>query len=171
MTAPLSAFNALPADLAVRHLLNCCASPAWAGQVAAGRPYGDLASAAEVSDRVIGGLTWAEVEQALSGHPRIGDQAAGSAVDAAWSRQEQSAVSSAAEDIREQLAIANREYEGKFGHIYLVFASGRSPQELLDEARRRLGNSPTAERLEARNELAKIASLRLTRMFQAAVLA
>jgi 2-oxo-4-hydroxy-4-carboxy-5-ureidoimidazoline decarboxylase len=61
----------------------------------------------------------------------------------------------------ERFAKANAEYERRFGHVYLVCASGRRGEELLDDLRSRLGNEPAAELEVAGRELAKIAELRL----------
>jgi 2-oxo-4-hydroxy-4-carboxy-5-ureidoimidazoline decarboxylase len=164
MSTPLAAFNALPAGPATKYLLSCCAAPAWASQVAGARPYSDLATALEVAERVITGLTWAEVVQALSRHPRIGANVTGASQEAGWSRREQAAVGRADDGVRAELAQANQEYEDRFGHIFLIFAAGRGPRQLLAEARRRLRNDPLAEQLEVRDELRKIALMRLERL-------
>jgi 2-oxo-4-hydroxy-4-carboxy-5-ureidoimidazoline decarboxylase len=62
------------------------------------------------------------------------------------------------------LAEGNREYEARFGHVYLVCASGRTGEELVDVLRSRLGNDPAAERRVVREELGKINRLRLERL-------
>ena len=58
----------------------------------------------------------------------------------------------------------NREYEARFGHVYLVCASGRTGAELLALLRSRLANDPAYERTVARRELGKINALRLARL-------
>jgi 2-oxo-4-hydroxy-4-carboxy-5-ureidoimidazoline decarboxylase len=60
------------------------------------------------------------------------------------------------------LAAENRQYQDKFGHIFLIRASGRSGQEILSELRRRMKNNAQTELGEARRELAQIASERLS---------
>jgi 2-oxo-4-hydroxy-4-carboxy-5-ureidoimidazoline decarboxylase len=60
-------------------------------------------------------------------------------------------------------AAANAEYEAKFGHVYLVCASGRSGEELLKILRERLDNDPATELGVAGRELLKIAELRLAK--------
>jgi 2-oxo-4-hydroxy-4-carboxy-5-ureidoimidazoline decarboxylase len=62
------------------------------------------------------------------------------------------------------LAAGNRAYEERFGHIYLVCATGRSAAELLGILRERLRNEPEAERQVVRGELRKINELRLTKL-------
>ena len=59
------------------------------------------------------------------------------------------------------LAAENRQYEDRFGHVFLIAASGRSADEILAELRRRIGNDPAVELEEAKRELRKIAQLRL----------
>ncbi|MFZ2178198.1 MAG: 2-oxo-4-hydroxy-4-carboxy-5-ureidoimidazoline decarboxylase, partial [Rhodococcus sp. (in: high G+C Gram-positive bacteria)] len=98
----------------------------------------------------------AEIDQALSGHPRIGGRA-----DNSSSAREQSAVASADDAVRENLRAGNEEYEKKFGHVYLVCASGRSAQELLAILHERLRNDSLTERRILRRELAAINRLRL----------
>ena len=65
------------------------------------------------------------VAEALAGHPRIGERTR----EGSRSRQEQSGVTG--EDTRAALAQLNRTYEDRFGHVYLVCATGRSADELL----------------------------------------
>ncbi|NUT37669.1 MAG: 2-oxo-4-hydroxy-4-carboxy-5-ureidoimidazoline decarboxylase [Hamadaea sp.] len=161
MGTAVSDFNNLPAELAVKQLLSCCASTAWARRVAAGRPYSDRDAVLEVAERAFSGLTWAEVGQALDAHPRIGERAAGPSPEAAWSRREQSGVGTAGDDVRAELAAVNRDYEERFGYLFLIHASGRSAEEMLAEARRRLRNDPRAEQAEVRRELGRIALNRL----------
>ena len=153
MTGPvtLEEFNARPD--AEHELLACCAAPRWAAQVAAGRPY---ASVEDLQDAAAAALTDADLDAAMAGHPRIGDRAAGGA-----SGREQAAVSGAGADVRDALAEGNREYEARFGHVYLVCASGRSAEDLLATLRSRLGNDPATERATALAELAAINRLRL----------
>ena len=155
----LEAFNGLPAEHAERELLACCAAPAWATAVAAGRPYPSTEALLAAADAAARALTWTDVEQALAAHPRIGERAAGDTREAAWSRREQGAADAGA-----AMAEANRAYEEKFGRVFLIFASGRSADEMLAAARERLGNDEQTERAVVADELRKIALLRLERL-------
>ena len=160
----IDVFNSLPADRAEEDLLACCAAPAWAAAVAGGRPYpsrSDLLAAADAASRA---LTWPDVLQGLSAHPRIGERAQGDGREAAWSRQEQSGAAGADADARMALVDANREYEARFGHVFLIFASGRDESQILTAARRRLGNDEATERGVVTAELGRIARLRLDRL-------
>ena len=165
MTAvSLDRFNALPAPDAERELLNCCASRAWARAVAADRPYPGSAALAAAGDAVLAELPWPDIAEALGAHPRIGQRAAGTGRDAAWSRREQAGVEGADAAVRGALAEANREYEQRFGHVFLIFATGRTPAEMLTAARARLAHDEPTERRVVRDELAKIIRLRLERL-------
>ncbi len=144
----------LRADLAA-----CCAAPEWVAAMAAGRPYGDEDELFATSDLAVAKLTDAGLAAALAAHPRIGDRPAGE-----WSRQEQAGVASAGADVRAELAAANAAYERRFGQVYLVCATDRSAEELLDLCRSRLANDPAAERAVVLVELARINRLRLAKL-------
>ncbi|HYH32786.1 MAG TPA: 2-oxo-4-hydroxy-4-carboxy-5-ureidoimidazoline decarboxylase [Pseudonocardia sp.] len=152
-------FDDLPAAAAERELLAVCRAPRWARAVAAGRPYG-TAGALQVA--AAAALTDADLDEAMAGHPRIGDRAAGGR-----SRREQSAVATAEADVLTALAEGNREYEERFGHVYLVCASGRSAEDLLATLRARLHHDPATERAVALRELAAINRLRIAQLVEA----
>ncbi|WP_277949992.1 2-oxo-4-hydroxy-4-carboxy-5-ureidoimidazoline decarboxylase [Bailinhaonella thermotolerans] len=157
-------FNALAPEKAEAELLACCASRAWAKAVAGRRPYGDLAALTAAARAEIAGLSWADVEEALNAHPRIGDRAAGESREAGWSRREQAGMADAAEETARAMAEGNLAYEERFGHVFLIRAAGRGAEEMLAELRRRLGNDPETERAEVRGQLAGITELRLAKL-------
>jgi 2-oxo-4-hydroxy-4-carboxy-5-ureidoimidazoline decarboxylase len=109
-------------------------------------------------------LTWPDIVQALAAHPRIGQRAEGEAREAAWSREEQSGMASAEDDTKAALAEANRAYERRFDHVFLISAQGLAPEQMLQAARARLANDEATEREVVRGELAKITRLRLERL-------
>lgn len=164
MGTALVRFNGLPRDEAERELLACCAAPAWACAVADGRPYADLATLYAAADAALATLTWPDIEQALAAHPRIGQRADGESQDAAWSREEQSGMADAEAGTKAALVEANRAYEQRFDHVFLIFATGKSPAEMLRAAQARLANDEATEREVVRGELAKITRLRLERL-------
>jgi 2-oxo-4-hydroxy-4-carboxy-5-ureidoimidazoline decarboxylase len=108
------------------------------------------------------GLALADLEQALAGHPRIGDRRG--ADDR--SRREQAGVLGADPATVQALAEGNEEYERRFNHIYLVCATGRSAADLLALLRERLGNDPGTEWDVVRRELAKINRIRLAGLLE-----
>jgi OHCU decarboxylase len=148
--------DTLPAAELRELLLTVCASPRWADLVVDAAPFrsGDRLLAA--AERALGALAEQDVDDALAGHPRIGERSAHAA-----SRREQAGVR---DDVKAALAEGNREYEARFGHVYLVCASGRSGEELLGVLRSRLGNDPAYERTVVRAELGSINRLRLQRL-------
>jgi 2-oxo-4-hydroxy-4-carboxy-5-ureidoimidazoline decarboxylase len=154
----IAEFDTLTTDAAERELLAVCAAPRWARDVAAGRPYGSLAA---LQDAGAAALIDADLDAAMAGHPRIGDRAAGG-----QSRREQSGVAAADAAVLDALADGNRAYEERFGHVYLVCATGRSAEDLLATLRARLGNDPATERAVALRELAAINRIRLARLVE-----
>jgi 2-oxo-4-hydroxy-4-carboxy-5-ureidoimidazoline decarboxylase len=155
----LDRFNVLPADACVERLLACCSSPTWARRVAEERPFADPQELLDRADELLVELTETDIDQALAGHPRIGDRP-----DNASSAREQSGVSGADAAVIEELKKYNASYEDKFGHVYLVFANGRPADVLLGILKERMDNDPAAERRVLRGELAKINRSRLIRM-------
>ncbi|WP_232665676.1 2-oxo-4-hydroxy-4-carboxy-5-ureidoimidazoline decarboxylase [Pseudonocardia sp. TRM90224] len=149
----LDAFNASPDTEAERALLACCAAPGWAHRVASKRPY---ASVDELLETAESELNDTDLDAAMAGHPRIGDRSATGA-----SAREQRGVADAGDDVRVALAVGNAAYEERFGHVYLVCASGRSAADLLSTLNARLGNDPATERRVALGELAAINRIRL----------
>jgi 2-oxo-4-hydroxy-4-carboxy-5-ureidoimidazoline decarboxylase len=158
--------NTLPAAELHEALHACCASSAWVTRMAAGRPYDsrdELLDAAEEGCRQLGD---ADLEEALAAHPRIGDRAGGTSTEARWSRQEQASVSDSDDATRAQLHEANVAYEERFGRVFLIRAAGRTPGEMLAEARRRLRNDDAAERAEVAEQLGQIARRRVEKLLE-----
>lgn len=159
-------WSALPAAAAQQQLADCCASPAWAAGVVTGRPYPDAGAVLAASDAVLAALPWSDVREALDAHPRIGERPTASGGEADWSRQEQSGVDAADERLRRALADGNADYERRFGHVYLVCATGRSGEEMLVLLQQRLHNDPEREQQVVREELAAITRIRLRRLLE-----
>ncbi|MFI6867945.1 2-oxo-4-hydroxy-4-carboxy-5-ureidoimidazoline decarboxylase [Nocardia sp. NPDC050406] len=155
----LDTFAALDDAAAVELLLTCCSSPQWARRVAARRPYPNAEALLAAADEELAALPDSEIDRALDGHPRIGDRP-----DNAASAREQAGMAEADDRVRAAIAEGNRAYEAKFGHVYLVRASGRSPAELLEILTGRLGNDAATERRIVREQLAEINRIRLRAM-------
>ena len=158
--SPLDRFNQLPDEEAAAQLLAVCHSRRWAKEVAAGRPYADLAALQRAADEVWLGLGPEDWLEAFAAHPRIG-QAGGASAD--WSRQEQAGVGGAT-DVQERLARGNADYEARFGHVFLISAAGRDAPEILSALTERLGNDPATELRVAAEEHRRITRLRLERL-------
>ena len=154
-------------------LLACCGSQQWVARMLTQRPFKDTAEVFSAAERFWRELTPNDWLEAFRAHPRIGEQAAprhrgtgapGAQRSGAWSEQEQAGMNAASADVRAALARANAEYETKFGWIYIVCASGKSPEEMLALCRARLANSFDAELRIAAEEQLKITRLRLEKL-------
>jgi 2-oxo-4-hydroxy-4-carboxy-5-ureidoimidazoline decarboxylase len=162
----LERWNGLPEAEAAAELLAVCHSRRWAREVAAGRPYADLAALQAAADEVWTGLDAEDWLEAFAAHPRIGEGGSGGGRSAAWSRQEQSGVGAAGRDVQEALARGNAAYEERFGHVFLVAAAGRSADEILAELEARLGNDPATELRVAAGEHRRITRLRIEKLMR-----
>lgn len=151
----LEDLNALGREEAERILLTCCGSRRWASAMADGRPFRELEAIEREADRIWLSLEPADWLEAFAAHPRIGES----------SSREQAGMDAATDAVRQRLAAANREYEARFGFIYIVCATGKTAQEMLDIAAARLTNAREAELLVAAEEQRKITRLRLEKLF------
>jgi OHCU decarboxylase len=149
--------NTLDAERARREFLRCCGSSRWADAMVQARPFPDRRTLARIADDIWAALGREDWLEAFAAHPRIGASGGLSA----WSRDEQSGVDEA---VRERFARLNQGYEDRFGHIFIVCASGRSGAELLRDVERRLGNDADDELREAAEEQRKITQLRLDKL-------
>jgi 2-oxo-4-hydroxy-4-carboxy-5-ureidoimidazoline decarboxylase len=160
----LSHWNALPPDEAATEILSCCGSRAWAANLAARRPFADEQTLFTAADDCWQNLPEADWLEAFRSHPRIGEQHAQkktTAVSAAWSRSEQSRMSEADDAILLRMREGHRQYEERFGRIFIVCASGKQPAEMLSILERRLAHDPAQELLEAAAQQQQIMQLRL----------
>ena len=124
----LRRLDALDEDAAAAAFLRCCGSRRWAQAMARGRPYADEPALLAAAERAFAPLERADWLEAFSHHPRIGDRVSLEArfpATASWSQSEQGGVGGAAEDVLDGLLRGNREYEARFGHIFIVCATGK----------------------------------------------
>ncbi len=156
----IARLNQLMGSDAERELLDCCGSVAWAKKMAASRPFSNVSRMKETAK-----LHWASLGkddwlEAFRAHPRIGEKRV-----KGWAAQEQSKAASASKQTLDRLAEVNRDYEAKFGHIYIVCATGKSAEEMLTIAERRLAEEdPARELAAAAAEQLKITELRLEKL-------
>ncbi len=164
MKQVLARWNALPSGEAAVEILSCCGSRAWAANMAARRPFADQQNLFQAADECWQNLPEADWLEAFRSHPRIGEQHAQkktTAVSAAWSRSEQGQMQEADAAILMRMREGHREYEERFGRIFIVCASGRQPAELLRILESRLANDPAQELLESAAQQQQIMQLRL----------
>ncbi|HUG74146.1 MAG TPA: 2-oxo-4-hydroxy-4-carboxy-5-ureidoimidazoline decarboxylase [Acidimicrobiia bacterium] len=143
--------------------LDCCASTVWAEVMTEGRPYQDLAHLLADAEEQWWELTWVEWVKAFASHPKVGERRAGTDTHTTWSRDEQSGVGDDG-GLAAALAEANKAYEDRFGYTFIVFASGKTGEEMLALCRERLGNDDLTELRVAATEQARITNLRLRKM-------
>ena len=136
-------------------LLGCLSVPRWADDVLAGQPYADRDALLAAADRAARELTDEELDQALSGHPRIGERGG------SQSQEEQSGVATSEGDTAQRLKEGNQAYEHRFDRVFLIRAAGRDADEILGELTRRLRNDDATERAETVDNLRQITLLRL----------
>ena len=162
MTGALDRLNALPREEAEARLLACCGSRQWARRLASERPFASAGDLADAADRIWRSLSAGDWLEAFAAHPRIGQSSSNS-----WARQEQAGAKSASPETLANLADANREYEERFGHIFIVCATGKSAAEMLALAESRLHNDPRTELAIAAEEQRRIMRLRLAKLLEA----
>ena len=159
--------DTLPREEAARALTACCGSSRWVGAMLARRPFASADALLTAADEVWRSLNASDWLEAFSHHPRIGERASATPQSErarSWSAGEQSSVATTDERARSELAEINREYEQRFGFIYIVCATGKSPSELLEIARQRLHNDRDTELRVAAEEQRKITRLRLEKL-------
>ena len=68
--------------------------------------------------------------------------------------------------MKQRLADANRDYEARFGYIFIVCATGKSADEMLALLEARLRHDADDELLIAAEEQRKITRLRLRKLLE-----
>ena len=154
-------FNSLPHDEAESKLYECLANRRWADELASKRPFADATSLIAAAWIALNALTDEDWLAAFRAHPRIGEPGGGAPEASA---REQSRAMEASTATLAALATENRQYEERFGYVFLIRASERTGAEIVSELRRRMKNDPATELAEARRELTQISQLRLERL-------
>ena len=157
-------FNRLSESEAETLLRQTCAASNWVKQMLGLRPFSSTESVLESAKRVWQSMNEADWLEAFDGHPKIGDPNSLKKKyrdTRAMAKGEQAGVEQADHSVIDQLAEANRIYLDRFGFIYIICASGKSAQQMLDNLLQRLDNSPQQELAIAAEEQAKITAIRL----------
>lgn len=167
MSGDVSFLNAPDASIAEAKFLTCCASKAWAQAMTRARPFANEEALFREADRIWFSLPEADQLEAFAGHPEIGG------ADAlkkkfestrAWSEEEQKGVKEASEATIRELALLNQEYKKRFGFIFIVCASGKSAEEMLELLKARIGNDRALEIAKAAWEQSLITKIRLGKL-------
>eukprot|EP00873_Tetraselmis_striata_P025891 jgi/Tetstr1/446155/TSEL_003558.t1 len=147
-------------------LLDCCHSEAFANGVLQRGAITDvdalLAAARSVWWNEVPVTGWLE---AFAAHPRIGDVEGLKRKFGAFaemSKGEQALAADTGDDaVFQELLDWNRKYEAKFGHIFIVFATGKTAAQMLALLKARFPNPPHVELTIAATEQMKITELRI----------
>ena len=167
MNQSLGHLNEISTAEAETEFLKCCGSRRWAREMTAARPFSDVAELLSKADNFWWSLSESDWLEAFRAHPKIGEKkaaAAQSAQAAGWSAQEQAGVAHASAATTNELARRNREYEDRFGFIFIVCATGKSSEEMLAMLNARMTNDPETELRTAAEEQRKITHLRLEKL-------
>jgi OHCU decarboxylase len=163
----LHSLNEMSASEATAEFLKCCGSRKWAGRMVESRPFESLDELTTHATDVWWNLEHDDWLEAFRSHPRIGERKAANQLSLqsrAWSRQEQAGVDKAAKQMLDELADLNRQYEAKFGYIFIVCATGKSSEEMLAILKSRIRNNAETELSIAAGEQAKITEIRLRKL-------
>ncbi|MFG2740207.1 2-oxo-4-hydroxy-4-carboxy-5-ureidoimidazoline decarboxylase [Streptomyces chartreusis] len=158
----LARFNALEEHAAHAALREACASTAWVRRLLAGRPYATTDALFTASDSATAGLTAEDLAEAMAGHPPIGRPKPGDPTSA----REQRGMAGASEELKAEMLELNLAYQDRFGHVFLICATGRTGEQMRDAVKERIGNSPEQEREIVRTELGRINRIRLARIVE-----
>lgn len=131
-------------------------------------PFYADAALHEAADEVWAGVGEDDVREAMSHHPRIGADLDALrtkfAATESWSKNEQAGIGDADEATLLALRDGNARYHERFGHVFLVCATGKSAAEMLALLEARIDNTPEDELRIAKEEQRKITHIRLEKL-------
>ncbi|MEO6683482.1 MAG: 2-oxo-4-hydroxy-4-carboxy-5-ureidoimidazoline decarboxylase [Ginsengibacter sp.] len=149
-------------------LFNCCGSSTWVKEMLSIFPVNDLVDLLEYAEEKWYDCNPADWLEAFQHYPKIGDMHLVTeryAKTADYIKSEQAGISDTPDEVLEELMQANAEYEELFGYIFIVFATGKSAEEMLEILKERINNDPREEIMIAAAEQDKITKLRLKKLF------
>lgn len=155
-------FNVLEEHAAFAALFEACASTVWARRLVAARPYAGPEDLYSASDAAMADLAEDDLAEAMAGHPPIGRPKPGDPTSA----REQRGMAGASEELKAEMLDLNLAYQERFGHVFLICATGRTGEQMRDAVKERIGNSPEQEREIVRTELGKINRIRLAKLVE-----
>jgi allantoicase len=149
-------------------LARCCGSERFVEGMLAQRPFASRTHLFGRAGEVWWHLGDGDWREAFEHHPRIGaDKEALRAkfpATAGWAEGEQAGVQGASDETLSALAEGNRDYEARFGHIFIVCASALGADEMLRRLSARMSNAPEVELRVAAGEQLAITRLRLEKL-------
>ena len=163
----LEQLNSMPYEEAVKALLQCCGSNRWAETIANARPYASVETLVANASNTWWSLDRDDWLEAFRSHPKIGEKKAASPISdksREWSGHEQAGVATASRETIDALAALNLAYEQKFEFIFIICATGKTSEEMLESLKKRLENDAETELPIAAAEQSKITELRLKKL-------
>ncbi len=164
-----SQINKASEEEAHRLIKRCCGASNWVNKMMADRPFASIDDLFARAEKYMDELSSDDWKEAFTHHPKIGELEALRQkfnVTAQWEAGEQAGVASATDKLLEELRDLNNEYEKKFGYIFIVCATGKSAEEMLEILKARLPNAESDEIKVSANEQRKITRLRLEKVCQ-----
>ncbi|ASP37356.1 OHCU decarboxylase [Bacterioplanes sanyensis] len=165
----LTELNQLSEQHAQQQLSSCCAAERWVEGMVSLRPFESVEQLCQQADIVWQQLSEADYLQAFEAHPKIGDVSSlreKYANTKAIAANEQSGAQHAAEATLQRLAQLNQDYQDKFGFIFIVFATGKSAEQMLELLEQRIHNSREQEIANAAANQMQITNLRLQKLLE-----
>lgn len=171
----IAEFDHLSIEKKKELLMQCCGSSAWVNKMLTVFPVEDLVELLEAAEEKWYECNAEDWQEAFAHHPKIGDinflsselilEKEKFANSAEWAATEQSGINNADENTLQQLKKANKEYQHKFGFIFIICASGKSANEMLHILKSRLKNIKEQEIKIAAEEQNRITKIRLEKLF------
>jgi len=163
----LNELNCLPDSQAESKFLECCHSQWWAKKMIEARPFESKENLINTAEHVWSKALEVDILEAFSGHAQIGDLSKkndGKAHE--LTQKEQGQVTQTSSLILEQLKKLNDSYFEKFGFIYIVFATGKPAEKMLEILQARISNTREQELSNGSAEQNKITKLRIDNLVE-----
>ncbi len=155
------------AENIIKLLSDCCGSVKWVRGMSEQHPFRTEEKLFDEAEKIWFSLNESDWLEAFLHHPQIGDinslrEKFNSSKHLA--ENEQAGVNDASPETLHELARYNEEYERIFGYIFIVCATGKSAEEMLEIIKSRITNEPRDEIKKAMNEQNKITKIRLNKI-------
>ena len=163
----LEELNNLPDEEAKAAMAKCCGSTLWLDKMLKKRPFATEDELYAAATDIWFACTRIDWQEAFAHHPKIGDQSNPEnkfSATSRWAGEEQASIASARKETLDKFVLMNQKYEKRFGYIFIVYATGKSAEEMLEIVELRLKNNPYDEIKIAASEQNRITKLRLKKL-------
>ncbi|GAD00862.1 2-oxo-4-hydroxy-4-carboxy-5-ureidoimidazoline decarboxylase [Agarivorans albus] len=164
----LKLLNNLPHSQFISEMASICSSKTWQTTMATLRPFQSVEQFMSMAKQAFSQLTESDWLEAFAGHPMIGDL---TSLQKKYnqakhlSEAEQAQVNHAQQATLSALLELNQRYLSRYGFIFIVFASGKSAEEMLHILEQRCGNSREQELHNAAEQQQRISLRRMENLF------